>query len=187
MQKQKLTISALLFLLAVPFCAQAQTPYSYDLNYLAQSAGHYHRVDPLLIRAVIHVESRGQHTRKDGTLTLSPVGAAGLMQLMPRTAWGLRVDPADPWANVYGGAMYLRQMLDRYNNNLPLALAAYNAGPGRVKDRVPDIPETKYYVEAVLYYYEWFRSTTPAQTQQRAKPAAVVANSADPVFWVDQY
>lgn len=181
MKKQKLIILALLFLLVVPFCSQAQTT---DLQYLAESAAHYHKVDPLLLRAVIHQESRSNHYAKDGAVITSRKGAKGLTQLMPSTAWELQVDPLDPWANVYGGAKYLRQMLDKYNNNLPLALAAYNAGPGRVKDRLPDIAETQNYVASVLYYYDWFKQTAPARP---ASPAAVAVKSADPVFWVDRY
>lgn len=174
-------LSLVVSFLAIPFLAQAQTA---DLQYLTESAAQYHKVDPLLLRAVIHQESRSQHYTKDGSVITSRKGAKGLTQLMPSTAWELQVDPLDPWANVYGGAKYLRQMLNLYNNNLPLALAAYNAGPGRVKDRVPDIAETQNYVASVLYYYDWFKQTAPARP---ASPAAVAVKSADPVFWVDRY
>lgn len=180
-KKKGAAFSLLISFLAIPFCAQAQ---NIDLQYLTESAGYYHKVDPLLLRAVIYTESREQHFSKDGKVTTSRAGAKGLTQLMPGTAWEMQVDPLDPWANVYGGAKYLRLMLDHYNNNLPLALAAYNAGPGRVKDRVPDIAETQNYVAAVLYYYDWFKKTAPTRP---ASPAAVAVKSADPVFWVDRY
>lgn len=85
---------------------------------------------------------------------VSHAGATGLTQLMPATAAGLGVDPHDPVQNLQGGARFLRQMIDRFGS-LDLALAAYNAGPGRV-DRaggIPDIPETRNYVTTVLSRY----------------------------------
>lgn len=85
---------------------------------------------------------------------VSHAGATGLTQLMPATAAGLGVDPNDPIQNLQGGARFLRQMIDRFGS-LDLALAAYNAGPGRV-DRaggIPDIPETRNYVTTVLSRY----------------------------------
>jgi len=83
---------------------------------------------------------------------VSPVGARGLAQLMPATARELGVDPADPFANLEGGARYLRAQLDRFGGDLEKALAAYNAGPGRVERAggVPEIRETKTYVAAIM-------------------------------------
>jgi len=108
-------------------------------------------LDPALVLAVVMVESGGDPTARSGK------GATGLMQLMPATAGELGVeDPAHPGQNLEGGARYLARMLERYDQNLELALAAYNAGPGRV-DRagkaVPDIPETRRYVEKVLDHF----------------------------------
>jgi len=111
---------------------------------LAQSAGEREGVDPKLILAVMKQESGFN------PCAISPKGALGLMQLMPTTADDLFVtNPFDPVQNVYGGAHFLRQLLDRYLNNTSLALSAYNAGPARVTNAVPDIPETKAYVQAI--------------------------------------
>jgi soluble lytic murein transglycosylase-like protein len=102
---------------------------------------------PDLLRAVIEKESSYL------PCAVSPKGAQGLMQLMPETAAVLGVNDAfDPRENVEGGAKFLKQLLKRYDGNLPLALAAYNAGPSRVDAAggVPFIPETLNYVSAVL-------------------------------------
>ena len=106
-----------------------------------------HDVRPDLVRAVVQVESAFN------PLARSPKGAMGLMQLMPATArqFGVR-NPYDPRENVGAGVAYLRQLLDRYENDERLALAAYNAGPGAV-DRygqaVPPYRETKQYVARI--------------------------------------
>ncbi|HOS92221.1 MAG TPA: lytic transglycosylase domain-containing protein [Armatimonadota bacterium] len=103
-------------------------------------------VDPTLVEAVMRVESGG------APHSLSPAGAAGLMQLMPATARSLGVrDPFDPDESIQGGTRYLRQMLDRFGD-LPRALAAYNAGPAAVEQYggVPPYPETQAYVRRVL-------------------------------------
>ncbi|GAB6062749.1 lytic transglycosylase domain-containing protein [Deferrisoma palaeochoriense] len=107
-------------------------------------------LDPLLVRAVIQVES-GENPR-----AVSPKGAIGLMQLMPDTARELGVlDPYHPRDNVQGGTAYLARLVERYGGRLDLALAAYNAGPGAV-DRyggVPPYPETRRFVDRVLALY----------------------------------
>jgi soluble lytic murein transglycosylase-like protein len=112
---------------------------------LEQSARHAIRPD--LVRAVIQVES-GFNPR-----ALSPKGAMGLMQLMPATAARLGVrDAFDPADNIRGGTAYLRQLLDRYQGDEELALAAYNAGSGAVErygQKVPPYRETRDYVKRV--------------------------------------
>jgi soluble lytic murein transglycosylase-like protein len=103
-------------------------------------------LSPALIEAVVWQESRWHAGAR------SPVGARGLAQLMPGTARDLGVDPDDPMANLEGGARYLREQLDRFDGDVEKALAAYNAGPMRVAQAggVPNIPETRQYVAAVM-------------------------------------
>ncbi|MFP5259072.1 MAG: lytic transglycosylase domain-containing protein [Acidobacteriota bacterium] len=105
-----------------------------------------HGVDPNLVRAMVEVES-GFAVR-----AVSPKGAAGLMQIMPGTGRNLGLaDAFDGANNLEAGIRYMRALLDAYGD-VRLALAAYNAGPGRVKKggAVPDIPETRAYVDKVL-------------------------------------
>ncbi|WP_421736938.1 lytic transglycosylase domain-containing protein [Caulobacter sp.] len=103
-------------------------------------------LDPKLVEAVAWRESAFRHGVR------SSKGALGVMQLMPSTARALGVDPSDMAQNVRGGALYLRQMLNRFGGSVPLALAAYNAGPGAVLKHggVPPYAETQAYVTSVL-------------------------------------
>jgi hypothetical protein len=103
-------------------------------------------LSPALIEALVWQESRWREN------AVSPVGARGLAQLMPGTARELGVNPDDPLANLEGGARYLRQQLDRFDGDVEKALAAYNAGPGRVEKAggIPRIRETQVYVAAVM-------------------------------------
>lgn len=103
-------------------------------------------LSPSLLEALVWQESRWRENAR------SPVGAQGLAQLMPGTARYLGVDPRDPFANLEGGARYLREQLDRFEGDLEKALAAYNAGPGRVERAggIPNIRETKQYVAAIM-------------------------------------
>ena len=112
-----------------------------------------HQLHPALIRAVIKAESNFDPR------AVSRAGAIGLMQLMPQTALRLDVrDMYDPDDNVGGGTKYLRQLLDRFHGNLPLALAAYNAGEHAVEhyQALPPYDETRRYVRKVLGYYRTF-------------------------------
>ena len=116
--------------------------YSAALDFAARSAS----VSPQLLAALVWQESRWD------AKAVSPKGAVGLTQLMPGTARDLGVDPTDPLANLLGGARYLRQLLDQFDGNVEKALAAYNAGPGRVRSAggVPAIAETRNYVASIV-------------------------------------
>lgn len=113
-----------------------------------EQAANRHGLDPRLLVALVAQESG---FRPDAR---SSAGALGLTQLMPATARELGVDPHDPEANLDGGARYLRRQLDRFGS-VPLALAAYNAGPGRVAAAggIPDITQTQRYVASVTALY----------------------------------
>ncbi|RHW22515.1 lytic transglycosylase domain-containing protein [Pseudomonas jilinensis] len=129
---------------------------SHELAELVRQTAAEHDLPEGLLHAVIQTES-GYNP-----LALSPKGAAGLMQLMPATARELEVEDVwDPGQNLAGGARYLKQMMELFEGDLELGLAAYNAGPGRVSRAggIPDIGETQRYVPLVMQRYLAWRGT----------------------------
>lgn len=123
-----------------------------------QTAAQEYRVDPALVRAVIHAESAFNPE------AVSPKGAQGLMQLMPATAQELDVANAlDATENIRGGAHYLARMLERFGGDITLATAAYNAGPGAVGRHggIPPYAETQAYVERVAILHERYGRHNP--------------------------
>jgi soluble lytic murein transglycosylase-like protein len=122
---------------------------------LIQKASDKYKVDYSLVKAVIKAESNFNHK------AVSPKGAQGLMQLMPKTAQGLKVNNSfDPKENIRGGVRYLRFLLDTFKGDVALAVAAYNAGLSRVAQYggIPPYEETRNYVSKVLSYQKSYRS-----------------------------
>jgi soluble lytic murein transglycosylase-like protein len=118
---------------------------------IIKAASDRYRIPEELIKAVIKQES---NFKEDA---VSNKGAVGMMQLMPQTSDLLGVeDPFDAEQNIFGGTKYLRQLIDLYSGNLNKALAAYNAGPNRVNNDIPNIPETLGFIESVLDNYNKF-------------------------------
>jgi len=136
----------------------AKKPLQYikDFDGIILQAARRFRVEPSLIKAVIRAESAFDHK------AVSSRGAEGLMQLMPQTADAMDVgDTFNPEENIFGGTRYLSLMLERFKNDVNLAVAAYNAGPECVEayKGVPPFPETKDFVEKVLHFYEEYHSS----------------------------
>ena len=136
----------------LPLPLNPSTPY----HDLILAASQHHGVDADLIHCVIAIESNFDPK------AVSPKNARGLMQLLPQTAAQLGVrDVFDPQENIEAGTRYLKEMLARYNNELTLALAAYNAGPEKVEQygrRVPPYLETVRYVQRISRSYAHFKS-----------------------------
>ena len=154
---------------AKPDADQEQKPES--LHDVLVQEGRKHDIDVALLESVIEVESSGNPK------AVSPAGARGLMQLLPATAAKLGVKNSFASAqNVRGGTAYLDSLLTRYHNNLALALAAYNAGPGAV-DRwhgIPPYPETRRYVARVIHDYNLrYEARLRAQRALMATAAAI--------------
>lgn len=120
-----------------------------------------HNVDPALIKAIILAESRFNPK------AVSYRGARGLMQLMPRTARCLGVDDSfNPEHNINGGVKYFKRLLDRFDGDVKLALAAYNAGTRKVLkyNGVPPYNQTKKYIKKVFFYYEYYKEEMARET-----------------------
>lgn len=149
---------------ATPFSA----PFE-DYSSIVTRAATKYDLEPELIHAVIKTESNGNH------MAVSKKGAMGLMQLMPSTANDMAVgDPFNAEENIEGGARYLRAMLERFNGDLTLALAAYNAGPKTVEKygNVPPIIETRQYVNKILSLYKGKKSYALSGQTAKAEPSA---------------
>jgi len=117
-------------------------------------AASLHGVDFPLLKAVIRAESAFDPK------AVSKKGALGLMQIMPENLKAFRVhDPFDPWQNIMGGTRYLKFLIQRFNGQVPLALAAYNAGPRTVETHrgIPPIPETEEYVKRVMKFFYLYK------------------------------
>ena len=148
-----------------PAPPQATKSGSYD-SIIEKYANHY-SLDPSLIRSIIATES-GFNPK-----AVSPKGARGLMQLMPATAERLGVSNSfDPEQNIHGGVKHFRSLMDNFNNNLTLSLAAYNAGENLVQrlGRVPEIKETRNYIQSVTSRLEKKDVDTPAQEAPEHPP-----------------
>ncbi len=134
------------------YSGRASTRYDREIYRI----GRRYNVDPPLIKAIIHTESAFDNR------AVSRCGAQGLMQLMPETAEELQVaNPFNPHENIDGGTRYFRYLLDNFNEDLILSLAAYNAGPGLVSRTggVPRIPETLQYINRVLKRYKVYKAS----------------------------
>lgn len=133
--------------------AKNQKKYDSTIRHIA----NIYKLPYELVHAVITAESSYNPD------AISRAGAVGLMQLMPETAKRYGVsNRRDPKANIFGGSRYLKDLLKMFNNNVVLALAAYNAGEGAVKkygNRIPPYEETRNYVNKVIRYYKKYRST----------------------------
>ena len=127
-----------------------------DFDTVIAEAAESNGVSPFLLKALIHVES------DFNPRAVSKKGALGLTQIMPFNLDLLDVqDPFDPRDNVMGGARYLRAMMDRFNGQLGLALAAYNAGPTAVEhyNDIPPYKETRNYVQKVLKFFRYYKNS----------------------------
>jgi soluble lytic murein transglycosylase-like protein len=133
------------------------------------AAAARHHLDPDLIHSVIAIESNFNPK------AVSPKNARGLMQLMPRTAELMGVkDSFNPEENIEGGTRYLRDLMDKYKNNLTLALAAYNAGPARVDEyghRVPPYLETMKYVQRITKTYAKLKAEASGPGSAEVQPS----------------
>lgn len=146
-------------------------------GYILDSSQRY-GIDPVLIYAQMHTESSFKR------MAVSPVGASGLMQLMPGTAARFGVKNIfDPQQNIEGGVRYMRFLLDAFNGDVSLALAGYNAGEGAVLKygrRIPPYRETQEYVRKISQRYAMLRSGEMAQRARTATNAQLAAINEEP-------
>jgi soluble lytic murein transglycosylase-like protein len=150
--------------------ALADKPYALQIDRAARETS----LDPALVHAVIHVESRYNPAAR------SPKGALGLMQVLPETAarYGVADATRSVNANLSAGTRYLRDLMDMFDGRLDLVLAAYNAGENavlRYGHRIPPYPETKHYVPAVLAKYrEWQEPPVPGRRRIEYLPGTTL-------------
>ncbi|MBN2516768.1 MAG: lytic transglycosylase domain-containing protein [Deltaproteobacteria bacterium] len=134
-----------------PICGKKA---EYIFHPIIQKAADRYEIDAALVKAIIMVESSYNPN------AVSKRGAKGLMQLMPRTAKALGVeDIFNPEHNINAGVRHFRKLLNRFDGDIKLALAAYNAGSKHVRyyEGIPPFKETRYYVEKVIEYYEYYK------------------------------
>ncbi len=131
-------------------------------------AGREYNVSPALLKAVASAESGFDPD------AVSSTGAVGLMQIMPDTARQLGIDPSDPVQSIRGAAKYLRSLLDQFNGNVTLAIAAYNAGPGAVTqyNGIPPYKETQDYVVHVTDLAKKYSSNSTGENNSGAEPGS---------------
>lgn len=147
--------------------SNVRTSYKPDSNKydrLIDTSSQKHGVDFALVKAIIRAES------SFNPYAISTKGAEGLMQLMPETSMKMNVlNPFDPRENIEGGVKYVKYLLERFDHNLKLSLAAYNAGETVVTQNngIPNYSETKNYVDEVLRYYKEYQSSSPKGTPGR--------------------
>ena len=161
-----------------PNPAAASNHPTEEIDQLVNQTANRHQVDPDLVRAIVRVES--DYDPK----AVSSKGAMGLMQLIPATARRFGVEnPFDPKQNLEGGVNYLRYLLDLFDGDLALSLAAYNAGEHSVQryGGIPAIPETQDYVRKVTNLYQPGDATVPARTKSKEPPKVPITR------YVDQY
>jgi soluble lytic murein transglycosylase-like protein len=154
-----------------------------EIEQIVQDAAKRHQVDPALVRAVIQTESAWNPR------AVSPKGAQGLMQLMPATADQHGVANAfDPRQNVDAGVRHLRMLLEKYNGDLDLALAAYNAGEGAVRRAggVPNYAETRAYVQKVTEAYFQPGSGRASRAVERSKPIYRIVDARGRVVYTNE-
>lgn len=156
----------ILIVISVP--SFAKTNVEYDNIILKQSVKQ--KLDPALVHAVIRAESNYNH------LAVSHAKAEGLMQLIPATAKRFNVkDSFDPEQNITGGTKYLRWLFKRFNGDIRLTLAGYNAGEGNVDkyNGIPPFRETQNYVKKVMRFYREFKGLPPVH-EQNLRPSKKV-------------
>ncbi|MEN2986130.1 MAG: lytic transglycosylase domain-containing protein [Thermodesulfovibrionaceae bacterium] len=133
-----------------PFYSSLSLPLKTELEKIVEEKAKSYGVDAKLIKEVIREESNWN------PYAISPKGAMGIMQLMPQTAILLGVkNPFDPIENIDAGIRYMKYLLEKFDGNISLALAAYNAGPSLVESlgRIPNIVETQNYVRRISFRY----------------------------------